>query len=415
MSSSVASRSVFPSAFVALLAGTAIALLGGCAGMQKTSTRPPPRPAAQVAITQPPSVPAPAVVVATPAPVRTGKPKIALLLPLSGRAREIGVALQEAAELALFDGAGKDIVLVPLDTGDTPEGAVRAVERAADEGVGLLLGPLFGPSAAAAAAVAKRAGIEMLTFSNDQGVAQPGLYVLGLAVEPQVARVVEFAARRGVRRYHAMLPPTPYGGQAMAALRAAAARNGATIGREERIPASGDTAVVAQRLTDAIKGDPAGAALFVPIGPPRLSAVGQSLVDLEFDSRRARIVGTGVWDGPGAAAEKALAGAWFAAPDPARRAAFERKFAAVHDKPPPRLATLAYDAVMLSAQLARVKPGGDFTPEALTTGEGFNGVDGLYMPLADGRVERALAVLEVGPDGVKVVDPAPTSLRRPAN
>ena len=39
-----------------------------------------------------------------------------------------------------------------------------------------------------------------------------------------------------------------------------------------------------------------------------------------------------------------LRGAWYAAPDPARRADFERKYVATYGRPPQRLATLAYDA-----------------------------------------------------------------------
>ena len=50
---------------------------------------------------------------------------------------------------------------------------------------------------------------------------------------------------------------------------------------------------------------------------------------------------------------------------------------------------------------------------ALHIPQGFNGLDGLFRFRQDGRVERALAVLEIGGERVRVVDPAPSSLDRP--
>ena len=125
------------------------------------------------------------------------------------------------------------------------------------------------------------------------------------------------------------------------------------------------------------------------------------------DSRSVQLIGTGVWDVPGIGSEAMLRGAWYAAPDPARRADFERKFVATYGRPPQRLATLAYDAVALAGQLARAKPGGDFSAEAITNPNGWAGVDGAFRFLPDGRTERALAVIEVQGDRGVVVSPAP--------
>jgi branched-chain amino acid transport system substrate-binding protein len=337
----------------------------------------------------------------------SGKPKIALLLPLSGRSREIGHALQDAAELALFDGAGRDIALVPIDTGDTPDGAVAATERAIREGANLILGPLFSASAAVAGPVAKQANLEMISFSNDEGTAQPGLYVMGLAVEPQVRRVVDYAQRKGVKRIVALPPATAYGGQAMQALRDAAQRVNINVGPSESVPAAGDPDAAVKRIVAAIGPDGSTTALFVPVGAPRISAVAQSLTEEDIAARKVQVIGTGVWDVANIGGEKGLAGAWFAGPDPGRRAAFERKFQGVHGKAPPRIATLAYDAVMMAAQLARLKAGGDFSAGAITDGGGYNGLDGRFRFRTDGRVERSLAILEIDGDRLKVIDPAP--------
>jgi ABC-type branched-subunit amino acid transport system substrate-binding protein len=380
-------------------------LLNACAGTFQGST-PPPAPAVAVA----PPKPAPA-----PRMTATGKFKVALLLPLSGRARNIGTSMAEAAEMAIFDGAGRDVAILPIDSGDTPDRAVAAVNRAAQEGAVILLGPLFGPSAAAAAQAARDADLQMVSFSNDEAVAQPGVYPMGLGVQTQVRRVADYALSRGIRRFAAFTPATAYGEQATQALRDAVTTRGGNVVAAERFNfAGGNLKGSVSRITDAVtaSGDSRTAVLLPVAGPPLAAAV-QALGTTNPDSKKAQLLGTGVWDTPTTVSEGNVAGAWFAAPDPALRAAFERKFAAVHGKPPHRLATLAYDGVNMAARLARLRPGGDFSAAGLTDPAGFRGLDGPFRFLPDGRVERSLAVLEVGAEQVKVVDPAPASFERP--
>ena len=75
----------------------------------------------------------------------------------------------------------------------------------------------------------------------------------------------------------------------------------------------------------------------------------------------------------------------------------------------------AYDGVSLAGNLARLKPGGDFSAEAITNPNGWSGVDGIFRFLPDGRSERALAVIEVLSGRGTVVGPAPTTFQRPLN
>jgi branched-chain amino acid transport system substrate-binding protein len=150
-------------------------------------------------------------------------------------------------------------------------------------------------------------------------------------------------------------------------------------------------------------------AVLVPVAPPRLASVLQTLSSAGIDSSSVQLIGTGVWDIPGIGADTALRGAWYAAPDPAKRADFERRYTATYGRPPLRLATLAYDAVALAGKLARLKAGGDFSSEAITNANGWAGVDGAFRFLPDGRTERALAVIEVQGERNVVVSPAPSS------
>ncbi|MBI3452789.1 MAG: hypothetical protein HY057_08200 [Rhodospirillales bacterium] len=110
--------------------------------------------------------------------------------------------------------------------------------------------------------------------------------------------------------------------------------------------------------------------------------------------------------------EPALIGAWFAAPPPQAREGFVKRFHDVYGREPPRIATLAYDAVALAAVLARAPDGPDFSAKALTAASGFAGLDGIFRLRADGTAERGLAVLEVRRDGFRTVSPAPETFEQ---
>ena len=381
------------------LAATAL-LLGACGEQPNPSTPATPPTTVKASIGSP----------VTP----SGKMRIALLLPLSGQAAPIGQALQQAAEMALFDTGAKELALAAYDSGESPDTAVEAYRKARTDGTALVLGPLFGASAKALAPLVSQGGANVVSFSNDEQVAQRGVWIMGIAAPPQVRRVVDYAADQGIKRFAVFAPQTSYGQQMARTLESQAPVRGGTVAAVEFYdPSSADLGTAARRLAAAIKGD-GKLAVLVPVAPPRLSAALSALSAAGIDSKSAQFIGTGVWDVPNIGADAAARGAWYAAPDPARRADFERRFLATYGRPPNRLATLAYDGVALAGNLARLKPGGDFSAEAITNPSGWSGVDGIFRFLPDGRSERALAVIEVQGNRGTVVSPAPTTFVRPA-
>jgi ABC-type branched-subunit amino acid transport system substrate-binding protein len=380
------------------LATTAL-LLGACGEQPNPSTPAAPPTTVKASIGSP----------VTP----SGKMRIALLLPLSGQAAAVGQALQQAAEMALFDTGAKELALAAYDSGETPESAIEAYRKARSDGTALVLGPLFGTSAKALAPLVSQGGANVVSFSNDEQAAQRGVWIMGIAAPPQVRRVVDYAVDQGIKRFAVFAPQTSYGQQMARTLESQVPLRGGTVAAVEFYdPNSADLGTPARRLAAAIKGD-GKLAVLVPVAPPRLSAALSALAAAGIDSKSAQFIGTGVWDVPNIGADAAARGAWYAAPDPARRADFERRFLATYGRPPNRLATLAYDAVALAGNLARLKPGGDFSAEAITNPNGWSGVDGVFRFLPDGRSERALAVIEVQSNRGMVVSPAPSTFARP--
>jgi ABC-type branched-subunit amino acid transport system substrate-binding protein len=379
------------------LASAALLLTACSESPQPSTTAPPPKPGPQVGSATTPS----------------GKQRIALLLPLSGRAAAIGQSMQQAAELALFESGAKDIALATYDSGESAELAIEAYRKARTDGVALVLGPLFSNSAAALASSVRQGGANVIAFSNDEAAAQRGVWIMGIAAPPQVRRVVDYAVQSGIKRFATFAPRTAYGEQMSRVLESyVVQRGGAVVSAELFDEQAPDLGPAAERVAKEAKiGDSAAGklAVLVPVAPPRVTTVLAALHGAGIDKASVQFIGTGVWDTPGIGADAQLRGAWYAAPDPARRMDFERRFTATYGRPPHRLATLAYDAVSLAGQLARQKPGGDFSAEAITNANGWSGIDGVFRFLPDGRVERTLAVIEVRGDRNAVVSPSPTS------
>jgi len=128
-----------------------------------------------------PEPPPPVAIEELQIPEKVGPVRVGLLLPLSGQAGPVGKDMLDAAQLALFDVGETDLILVPADTGGTPDGAKLAAQKVIDAGAELILGPLFSTSTQAISSLARQEGLKVLTFSNDARVAGEGGYVLGLA------------------------------------------------------------------------------------------------------------------------------------------------------------------------------------------------------------------------------------------
>lgn len=343
--------------------------------------------------------------------------KVALLLPLTSSPQTAAIAkgLQQAAELALFERNAPSLQLLIKDDKGTPEGARAAAEEAVKGGAELILGPLFAKAVTAAAPVAKQANVPMIAFSSDARVASPGVYLLSFLPAQEVPRIVSFTAGQGRMRFAALLPDDAHGHTIEPLFRTAVARAGGTVVALERFPVEVRGMVEpVQRLTDAVKAAEASGspvdALFLPGGQDTLPLIGPMLPRSDVDTTRIKMIGTGGWDYPNAGRERILEGGWFAAPDPRGWREFSERFASTYKTMPPRLASLAYDAVGVAAALAGGEKGARYTPATITRATGFSGIDGTFRFQSNGLSERALAILEMQKFGPAILEPAPGTL-----
>ncbi len=368
--------------------------------------------------------------------------KVSILLPLSGPLAPIGQAMLQAAEIVLE--APGSPQFHAFDTGGAPAGAAAAAQQAVAYGAGIILGPLTSADTAAAAPVARQAGIPMLAFTNDQSQARPGVWVLGITPGQQVQRLVAALQSRGKTRLAALLPDNEFGAAMQTALQGAASAAGdpppsiemysegiGTINQAVRAVSDYadrrgpiEAQITAARALDNAAGRARMHALErQPIPPPPfdallLAATGTSLQEIaaflpyyDISPGAVQVVGPILWQEPAARQGAPIGGAWYAAPDPASRQQFAAAYAAKFGSPPPALADLAFDAAALARVLAQ---GPGYSMTALTNPSGFTGADGVLALRSDGGVGRGLAVFVIGAGGeATVLDPAPTTLAGP--
>jgi branched-chain amino acid transport system substrate-binding protein len=398
--------------FASILAAFALLLvLAACGG--RTVPGPPGPPQSPSAAAKPSPAVAPPPIRAEPLPPpAAGQTKVAILLPLSGANAELGKAMLEAAQLALFATSAERLTLVPRDTA-APGGAAAAARSALGDGARLILGPLLASEVEAVRPIAAEAGVNVIAFATQTQVAGGNVFLMGFLPRQEVVRAVSFARERGLSRFGALAPSTPYGRLMTEALREAAGAAGGSVTRVEYLnPSGADIAAAVKRL---LPGGGAEAklefdALLLPLGGDQLKQTARQIKAAGAGADTVRLLGSGLWDDASTGGEPALYGGWFAASPPEQRREFETRFQTTYGRAPPRLASLAFDAAALAAVLSQ-RERDPFAREAILNPSGFTGVDGLFRFTEQGLVQRGLAVLEVTPEGNRVVSPAPRSFR----
>ena len=335
-------------------------------------------------------------------PADDGRHRIALLVPMSGSNGPVGQSIANATTMALLDTNADNL---RITTYDTATGADSAAARAISDGNKLILGPLLGTDVAAVIARARPADVPIVTFSNDTAVAARDVFVMGVMPEQSIARVVDYSVTRGASRFAALIPNGEYGRRAEVALADRVAARGGVLAATERYD-RGNTSIVsaAERLRAK------GGFDTVLIGDGvRLSAMAAgSLKSAGADLPR--LLGTELWSGDDDVTRaSSLRGAWFATVSDGRYRQFVSSYQGRFGDQPYRIATLGYDAVLLTLRVARDwRVGRNFPTAALLDEGGFLGLDGPFRFNRNGIAERAMEVRQVGNGTISVVDPAPT-------
>lgn len=335
-----------------------------------------------------------------------GMHRVALLLPVTGPDADVGQSIANATALALADTKVTNIRMVTYDTG---LGVAAATQRAIADGNKLILGPLRGDNVIEVAQIARPAGVPIISFSNDVGVAGPNVFLLGHLPNQAIERVVLYAKSKGMNRFAGVVASNVYGQRAQSNLTTAVrAAGGILVGIQETNGTAASAEAAARRLSqmgaiDAILVADSGRAAITTVPALRRGGL-----------RTAKVLGTDLWNIEGTlAGSPPIYGAWFASVSDTLYTQYAAKYRARFGKAPLRLSSLGYDSVLLVARVARDwQPGTRFPVTQLTDPQGFIGVDGAFRFNPNGLTDRMLEVQEVQAGKFVTVSPAPSQFTK---
>lgn len=330
--------------------------------------------------------------------------RVALLVPMSGTNASVGQSIANAANMAILDTGGERVRITTYDTA-AAGGASGAANRALADGNRLFLGPLLADNVRLVAPLAHGAGVPVISYSNDIGVAGNGAYVMGFTPAQSIDRVVGYAYENGARRFAALVPEGLYGQRALAAF------SQAVTSRGGRIVATGDYTRSGRSLQLAVtqlngEGE-FDALLLADSGTTAAQAIEQLHA---LGRQNVQVMGTELWNNQAnLGATAAMRGAIFASVSDAMFQTLSRRYRERFSGSPYRLSSLGYDSALLVVRIAQSwTPGSPFPVAELLDSGGFTGVDGAFRFSQSGVAERALEVQRVTANGYTVVSPAPS-------
>ena len=335
-----------------------------------------------------------------PTPQPDAKKKVALIVPLTGVDGPIGTSISRAAALALADTGNQQIVLTVFDSAKA--GAATAAMLALANRNALILGPLTADDVRAVAPLARRAGAPVVAFSNDRDVAGDGVFIMGTSPSDSIDRAVRYARGKGAARFGGLVPTNLYGQRVSQALLGSVQRTGGKMGA---LQAYGQTSASVRSAVAMVNSRGPHDAVVIGDG---VATAGVAAASLRPGSR---IIGTELWGNDrNIGRTAALRGAWYAALPNDRFDQLVTRYRARYGKTPYRLASLGYDAMLLTVRTEKFwAVGTPFPVRRLIEKDGFTGVDGIFRFGRDGIAERALEVRQVTANGSSLLSPAATT------
>lgn len=328
--------------------------------------------------------------------------KVGLLLPLTGENAPLGQSLLNASEMAIFDAGQPALKIFPYDTKGTLEGAQVALQALLNEGVELIIGPIFAKEVESIKPLLQSTNIPLLSFSTDETLINSKTFILGFLPSQQIEAILNVARENNYTSIATLLPQDDYG--LLIKRKLESLKFNYNI-QDLYIYFYNKTDSLQKSLLDIFTqlNEKKFDALFIPESGHSLKLISEMIPLLHH--KPIKIFGSGQWDSLDIVNFSSLNGAFFPSPNPTVRNDFEYKYQQLYKTLPPRISTLAYDAVSVTAALINQ----EYTFQNLTISQGFKGLDGLFRFKINGQTERSLSILEVTPSGFQVIKPAKRS------
>ena len=344
-----------------------------------------------------PGTPPAAAAAAAPATAadRTAtRPKVGVLLPLSGAAQALGERSLRSLNL-VFDTPGEQLVV--MDTESNPQTAARKfAELRGDPNVVAIIGPAHDDEVAAVGPLAYAAQIPTLLLSQHDGMERGAVLQVGATRSQLIDTLLGYATGNArLRHYGLLYPDNDQGRETAARFRTAAERRGATIvGTDPYSPA---TRALSAGMLKRWRDSKDLQAVFVADDATTAHAVARIL---QQDMPDVPLLGIQGWESLADRDGEAVNGVLFSSPfysgspRPETQAFIER-FAQAYGQTPDSVEAQAYDAALLAGNA--IEAGARSRREVLQTLWSHGPIDGTTGTLTvttDG-LQRELVVLRV--------------------
>ena len=360
------------------------------------------------------------------------KIQIALFLPFTGKNKELSWSIFNASSLSIFENDLENkIELVLFDSKDSPQDTQKAFKEIVDSNIKVVIGPVFTNSIVAIEKMARDNEITVISLSNNHELLNKtnnrgGVFVSGILLESQIDKIVNYAMDRGKFNFAIIAPNNQFGKFTTDYLKKfVRARDGNFITSEFYEANNIDIDRAAERIVNSF-GVPKKSKnrdtaylsdydriypqiILIPEAGKQLSKVVKSVNKFNKDERDFQLIGTFQWDDASTLNDINLLGSWFPAPEGDKFRIFEKNYHHSFGKFPPRISSIAYDAVWAISKIAQNKTNlkltfSDFIDYSNNLKNGFDGIDGVFRFLPNGAVQRNLAILQVGNGKFETID-----------
>jgi len=354
--------------------------------------------------------------------------KIGLLLPLSGKNSKIGESLLKASQLSLSKTKNKNIKLFIKDTENINKNIISSYYELINEGVDIILGPLFSKNIELIKPIALDEKVIMITFSNNTDMKSKNTFISGLTPENEIKEILKYAIANGQDKFGVILPNNQYGNRSKNLIEKLLSENQGQLiklvlydsenpdfYKVAKLIANYDQRKLdLEKKLDELKKlntleagkkykllkskDTIGDLSFnsIYIGAENinhLSMLASILPYYDVDPKEVLYIGNSLWSHNIALKEPALEKAIFPNVNQINYENFVTEYQNNFILKPHKISSLAYDLIGLISSLQ--KNNQEINISNMTNKNGFIGSNGLFRFNEDGDIERSLSIFQI--------------------
>ena len=360
-------------------------------------------------------------------------------MPLSGKNSKIGESLLKASQLSLNKTKNKNIKLFIKDTENINKNIISSYYELINEGVDIILGPLFSKNIELIKPIALDEEVIMITFSNNTDMKSKSTFISGLTPENEIKEVLKYAIANDQDKFGVILPNNQYGNRSKNLIKKLLLENQGQLiklvlydsenpdfYKVAKLIANYDRRKLdLEKKLDELKKlntleadknykllknkDTLGNLNFnsIYIGAENikhLSMLASILPYYDVDPKEVLYVGNSLWSHNIALKEPALEKAIFPDINQAKYKNFAIEFQNNFTIKPHKISSLAYDLIGLISSLQ--KNNEDISIANITNKSGFIGSNGLFRFNEDGSIERSLSIFQIKNQKIKEIKKA---------